>query len=127
MTRRGSAGCDDIALKGKLSPPRLVAAAELSPEQANDWELFKTTWDREMADAQQEKWGELFAELMQHILNDLAAGKKRGALQVHACRDAASVGRRARVKRSRDNTSVMPRGHGWAPVGGPKHLWSQGI
>ena len=55
---------------------RIRAAAELSPEQANDWEFFKTTWDREMADAQQEKWGELFAELMQHILNELAAGKK---------------------------------------------------
>ena len=52
------------------------AAAELSPEQANDWEFFKTTWDREMADAHQDKWGELFAELMQHILNELAAGKK---------------------------------------------------
>ena len=36
---------------------------------------MKTTWDREMADAQQEKWGELFAELMQHILNELGAGK----------------------------------------------------
>ena len=36
---------------------RIRAAAELSPEQANDWEFFKTTWDREMADAQQEKWG----------------------------------------------------------------------
>ena len=55
---------------------RIRAAAELSPEQVNDWEFFKTTWDREMADAQQEKWGELFAELMQHILNELAAGKK---------------------------------------------------
>ena len=56
---------------------RIRAAAELSPEQANDWEFFKTTWDREMADAQQEKWGDIFAELVQHILNELAAGKKR--------------------------------------------------
>ena len=55
---------------------RIRAAAELSPEQVIDWEFFKTTWDREMADAQQEKWGELFAEVMQHILNELAAGKK---------------------------------------------------
>ena len=59
---------------------RIRAAAELTHEQANDWEFFKTTWDREMADAQQEKWGELFAELMQHILNELAAGKKKEAL-----------------------------------------------
>ena len=106
---------------------RIRAAAELSPEQAGDWEVLKTTWDREIADAQQEQWGELLVELMQHIPNELAAGKNERALQVHACRDAASVGRRARVKRSRDNTSVMPRGHGWAPVGAPKHLWSQGI
>ena len=28
-----------------------------------------------MADAQQAKWGELFAELMQHILNELGSGK----------------------------------------------------
>ena len=53
---------------------RIRAAAELSPEQANDWEALKTTWDREMADARQEKWGELLAELMQHIPNELAAG-----------------------------------------------------
>ena len=52
-----------------------VQRPSLSPERANDWEFFKTTWDREMADAQQEKWGELFAELMQHILNELGAGK----------------------------------------------------
>ena len=56
---------------------RIRAAAELSPEQANDWEFFKTTWDREMAEAQQGKWGELFAELMQHLLNELGAGKTR--------------------------------------------------
>ena len=55
---------------------RIQAAAELSLEQANDWELFRAAWDREMAGAQQETWGELFAELMQHILNELAAGKK---------------------------------------------------
>ena len=55
---------------------RIRAAAELSLEQANAWEFFRAAWDREMADAQQEKWGELFAEVMQHILNELAAGKK---------------------------------------------------
>ena len=54
---------------------RIRAAAELSLEQANDWEFFRAAWDREMADAQQEKWGELLAELMQHIPNELAAGK----------------------------------------------------
>ena len=54
---------------------RIRAAAALSPEQATDWEFFKTTWDREMADAHQEQLGELFAELMQHILNELGSGK----------------------------------------------------
>ena len=56
---------------------RIRAAAALSSEQATDWDFFKTAWDREMADAQQEKRGELFAELMQHILKELAARKKR--------------------------------------------------
>ena len=56
---------------------RIRAAAALSPEQATDWEFSKTTWEGDMADAQQDTWGELFAELMQHILNELGAGKTR--------------------------------------------------
>ena len=55
---------------------RIRAAAELSIEQANDWEPFRTTWDKEMAGAHKETWGELFAELMQHMLNELGAGEK---------------------------------------------------
>ena len=54
---------------------RLRKAAELSPEQTSQWEYFKTTWDREMAEAHGEDWAELFAELVQQVLNDLAEGR----------------------------------------------------
>ena len=54
---------------------RLRKAAELSPEQTSQWEYFKTTWDREMAEAHEEDWAELFAELVQQVLNDLAEGR----------------------------------------------------
>ena len=54
---------------------RLRRAAELSPEQTSQWEYFKTTWDREMAEAHGEDWAELFAELVQKVLNDLGEGR----------------------------------------------------
>ena len=54
---------------------RLRKAAELSPEQTSQWEYFKTTWDREMAEAHGEGWAELFAEMIQKVLNDLTEGR----------------------------------------------------
>ena len=54
---------------------RLRKAAELSPEQTTQWESFKINGDREMADAHGEGWAELFAELVQHVLNDLIEGR----------------------------------------------------
>ena len=54
---------------------RLRKAAELSPEQTSQWEYFKTTWDREMAEAHEEDWAELFAEMVQQVLNDLVEGR----------------------------------------------------
>ena len=60
---------------------RMRRAAELSPEQTSQWEFFKTTWDREMAEAHGEDWAELFAELIQQVLNDLTEGR-RNALSV---------------------------------------------
>ena len=54
---------------------RLRKAAELSPEQTSQWEYFKTTWDREMAEAHGEDWAELFAEMVQQVLNDLGEGR----------------------------------------------------
>ena len=54
---------------------RLRRAAELSPSQTADWEYFKTTWDHEMAAAMGEDWAETFAQNMQQVIIDLAAGK----------------------------------------------------
>ena len=54
---------------------RLRKAAELSPEQTSQWEYFKTTWDREMAEAHQEDWAILFEEMVQQVLNDLGEGR----------------------------------------------------
>ena len=54
---------------------RLRKAAELSPEQTSQWEFFKTTWDREMAEAHGEDWAELFAQMVQQVLNDLSEGR----------------------------------------------------
>ena len=60
---------------------RLRRAAELSPEQTSQWEFFKTSWDRQMAEVHGENWAELFAQLVQKVLNDLSEGR-RNALSV---------------------------------------------
>ena len=69
----GCAKCQTERFK-VLERVRLVA--ELSPEQRNDWEYFKTSWDREMANGHGEDWAEMFAEIMQHVLDELSAGNR---------------------------------------------------
>ena len=54
---------------------RLRRCAELSPAQTTSWGCFKKTWDTEMAEAHEEDWAELFAQLVQKVLNDLAEGR----------------------------------------------------
>ena len=54
---------------------RLRRSAELSAAQTSAWDFFKTTWDQEMATAHGENWAELFAQLVQKVLNDLAEGR----------------------------------------------------
>jgi len=54
---------------------RLRRSAELSTAQTSAWDLFKNTWDQEMATAHGENWAELFAQLVQKVLNDLAEGR----------------------------------------------------
>ncbi len=54
---------------------RLRRAAELSAEQTSAWAFFKQTWDQAMAEAHGEDWAELFAQLVQKVLNDLAEGR----------------------------------------------------
>ena len=53
---------------------RLRRAAELSAAQTSAW-FFKQTWDQEMTEAHVENWAELFAQLVQQVLNDLADGR----------------------------------------------------
>ena len=55
---------------------RVRLIADLSLDQANDWDYFKVTWDKEMAEAKGEEWGALFAEIVQHVLDELSTGNR---------------------------------------------------
>jgi hypothetical protein len=44
--------------------------AGLSAGQSNDWQWFKETWDHEMVNAHGAKWGGVFSEWIQAVLND---------------------------------------------------------
>ena len=54
---------------------RVRAAAQLSPEQLNDWEYFKTNWDKAMAESHCVNWTKLFAEIVQNVLEELEGGE----------------------------------------------------
>ena len=54
---------------------RLRRAAELSAAQTSLWDCFKNAWDKEMAEIHGENWAELFAQQVQNVINDLAAGR----------------------------------------------------
>ena len=54
---------------------RLRRAAELSAQQTGAWDFFKTSWDREMSNIHLGDWAELFAEMVQNVLNDLYDGR----------------------------------------------------
>ena len=69
---------------------RVRRAAVLAPEQTSQWEYFTTTWDREMAEAHGEEWAELFAQLLQKVLNDLADGQ-HNALSVFMHNETSRV------------------------------------
>ena len=69
---------------------RLRRAAELSAAQTSAWDLFKNTWDQGMAEAHGENWAELFAQLVQKVLNDLAEGRSN-ALSVFMHNDTRRV------------------------------------
>ena len=79
---------------------RIRLIAELSIEQRNDWEYFKTHWDREMAKAQGEKWAEAFAEMMQNVLTLLQNGETN-AFSVFMHRETQRV-------LSQDSALVLP-------------------
>lgn len=46
----------------------------LAAGQRNNWMFFKETWDERMLLEHKEKWGILFAELMQKVINDSQSG-----------------------------------------------------
>ena len=50
---------------------RVRAVANLSPEKTNDWSYFKSAWDTKMAEIHGEEWAQLFAEMIQNVLQDL--------------------------------------------------------
>ena len=53
---------------------RLRRVAALAPQQTADWEYFKTAWDKAMAAAAEEDWAQMFAQIVQNIVNELTAG-----------------------------------------------------
>ena len=76
MLGKGKKTCHQQHHKARLEVlERLRRAAELSPAQTTTWEFFKQTWDQEMAGVHGEGWAELFAQMMQQVLNDLGEGK----------------------------------------------------
>ena len=56
-------------------------SAELSPEQTSQCDFFKTQWDTKMAAIHGDGWGQLFAEIVQKVVDELVGGR-RDALSV---------------------------------------------
>ena len=54
---------------------RVREVAELSHQQTCHWEFVKRAWDEKMAEAHGINWGQLFAEIVKKLLDDIAAGK----------------------------------------------------
>ena len=53
---------------------RVRSVAQLSPQQRNDWENFKAEWDKAMAEIHGEGWAELFAQILQNVIDELENG-----------------------------------------------------
>ena len=47
---------------------------ELSPAQKSDFAWFKDEWDKKMCQEYGDEWGNTFAMLMQHTLDEITAG-----------------------------------------------------
>ena len=57
----------------------------LSSAQKIDFPWFKEAWDKAMLDRYGSEWGVLFASQVQHILDDISAGKTNAfSLMVHS-------------------------------------------
>ena len=53
---------------------RARSVAYLTPPQATCWQSFKELWDAKRAEVSRTEWGEVFAEEMQNIQDDLLKG-----------------------------------------------------
>ena len=69
---------------------KVLHVASLTTEQMNDWEYFKTEWDNIMVETHGEKWGDIFGEIMQNVVNELQAGKQN-ALSVFVYNETTRV------------------------------------
>jgi hypothetical protein len=47
----------------------------LTAAQQNDWSWFKAGWDQKMLTEHKGHWGDTFAMWLQHVLNEIDAGK----------------------------------------------------
>lgn len=54
---------------------RLARNAPLSPQQKNDWSMFKHHWDSVMQEQHDDAWGSTFASMAQGVLEKLQAGE----------------------------------------------------
>ena len=53
---------------------RILAIADLSFPQMNEWKSFKKNWDRRMAAHHNVAWAQLFSEIMQNVCQQLIEG-----------------------------------------------------
>ena len=50
--------------------------AAMTARQYNDWGWFVEAWDTAMSEEHDKEWGSLFAAMVQHLLDELKAGKR---------------------------------------------------
>ena len=53
---------------------RVRSVSDLTASQANGWQSFKELWDAKRAEVSGTEWGEVFAEEMQNVQDDLLKG-----------------------------------------------------
>ena len=69
---------------------RIRSIAELTTEQQNDWKWFVTSWDATMAETHGDRWGGLFAQIVQNLLTELEEGSS-SALSEFMLRESQRV------------------------------------
>ena len=54
---------------------RILAIADISAWQRNEWKAFKEQWDQKMATCHGADWARIFSEIMMQVCQDLIDGK----------------------------------------------------